>query len=151
MYWDCKSTVHRPSTTTDRGHYWLTKPLPYVNLLSVQRWTLQIVTRHSFGVSSFCCCSRNCDAEHWRKGHFDLLTNDTALVTLRWTYTHHRTTRRNRRTPPHLNGQNTAIQFTREVEENGKQPFLDCLVSRDDNSLRTTVYRKPIHTNRILE
>ncbi|PFX13007.1 E3 ubiquitin-protein ligase DZIP3, partial [Stylophora pistillata] len=27
----------------------------------------------------------------------------------------------------HLNEQNTDIQFTREVEENGKLPFLDCL------------------------
>ena len=51
----------------------------------------------------------------------------------------------------HLNGQNTDIQFTREVEENGKLPFLDCLVSRDDNSLRTTVYRKPTHTDRLLD
>ena len=51
----------------------------------------------------------------------------------------------------HLNGQNTDIQFTRKVEENGKLPFLDCLVSRDDNSLRTTVYRKPTHTDRLLD
>ena len=50
-----------------------------------------------------------------------------------------------------LNRQNTYIQFTREVEENGKLPFLDCLVSRDDNSLRTTVYRKPTHTDRLLD
>ena len=39
----------------------------------------------------------------------------------------------------------------REVEENGKLPFLDCLVSRDDNSLRTTVYRKTTHTDRLLD
>ena len=46
---------------------------------------------------------------------------------------------------------NSSHQFTREVEENGKLPFLDCLVSRDDNSLRTTVYRKPTHTDRLLD
>ena len=41
----------------------------------------------------------------------------------------------------------TEIQLTREVEENGKLPFLDCLVTRDDNSLRTSVYRKLTHTD----
>ena len=51
----------------------------------------------------------------------------------------------------HLNRQNTYIQLTREVEENGKLPFLDCLVSRDENSLRTAVYRKPTHTDRLLD
>ena len=30
-------------------------------------------------------------------------------------------------------------------------PFLDCPVSRDDISLRTTVYRKPTHTDRLLD
>ena len=30
-------------------------------------------------------------------------------------------------------------------------PFLDCPVSRDDNLLRTTVYRKPTHTDRLLD
>ena len=48
----------------------------------------------------------------------------------------------------HLNKQNTYIQFTREIEENGKIPFLDCLVSRDNNKLRTTIYRKPTNTDR---
>ena len=47
-----------------------------------------------------------------------------------------------------LNEQNADIQFTKEIEENGKFPY-DCLVSRDDNELRTTVYRKPTHTDRL--
>ena len=42
----------------------------------------------------------------------------------------------------HLNRQNPHIQFTKEIEENGKIPFLDCLVSRDENKLRTAIYRK---------
>ena len=43
--------------------------------------------------------------------------------------------------------QNADIQFTKEIEENGKIPFLDCLVTRDNNNkLSTTVYRKPTHT-----
>ena len=51
----------------------------------------------------------------------------------------------------HLNEQNADIQFTKEIKENGKLPFLDCLVSRDNNEVRTTVYRKPTHTNRLLD
>ena len=51
----------------------------------------------------------------------------------------------------HLNELNTDIQFTSEVKENGKLPFLDCLVSCDNNSLQTTVYRKLTHTNRLLD
>jgi len=51
----------------------------------------------------------------------------------------------------HLNEQNTDIQFTKEIEENGKLPFLDCLVSCHNNKLGTTVYRKPTHTNRFLD
>ena len=51
----------------------------------------------------------------------------------------------------HLNEQNTDIQFINEIEENGKLPFLDCLVSCDNNELRTTVYRKPTHTDRLLD
>ena len=51
----------------------------------------------------------------------------------------------------HLNRQNTDIQFTKEVEDNGQIPFLDCLVTRDNNTLRTTIYRKPTHTDRLLD
>ena len=48
----------------------------------------------------------------------------------------------------HLNEQNADTQFTKEFEENGKLPYLDCLASRDNNELRTTVNRKPTYTDR---
>ena len=51
----------------------------------------------------------------------------------------------------HLNEQKTDIQFAKEIEENGKLSFLDCLVSRNTNELRTTVYRKPTHTDILLD
>ena len=51
----------------------------------------------------------------------------------------------------HLNEQNPDIQFTREIEEDGKLPFFDCLVDRNNNELRTTVYRKPTHTDRLFD
>ena len=45
------------------------------------------------------------------------------------------------------------IQFTKEIEENCKIPFLDCLVTSNnsDNKLSTAVYRKPTHTDRLLD
>ena len=39
--------------------------------------------------------------------------------------------------------QSKLVNCIKEIEENGKVPFLDCLVIRDNNKLRTTVYRKP--------
>ena len=51
----------------------------------------------------------------------------------------------------HLNRQNADKQFTKEIEENGKIPFLDCLVTRHNSKLKTTIYRKPTHTDRLLE
>ena len=51
----------------------------------------------------------------------------------------------------HLHRQNADIQFTKEIEENGKIPFLDCLVTRDNNKLKTTIYRKPTHNDRLLD
>ena len=46
----------------------------------------------------------------------------------------------------HLHIQNAEIKFT-----NGKIPFLDCLITHDNNRLRTTIYRKPTHTDRLLD
>ena len=51
----------------------------------------------------------------------------------------------------HLNEQNANIQFTKEIKENGKLPFLDCLVSHSNNELRMTVYRKPTYTDRFFD
>ena len=51
----------------------------------------------------------------------------------------------------HLNKQNTSIQFTNDIKEKGMIPFLDCLVTHENNTLRTTVYRKPTHTERVLD
>ena len=51
----------------------------------------------------------------------------------------------------HINEQNIDIQFTKEIEENGTLLFLDYLLTHDNNKLRTTVYRKPTHTDRLLD
>ena len=56
------STVERPLPTDDIMG--LSQPLFDFDVLSVQRQTLQTVTRNSYGLSSFCCCSRNSPAKH---------------------------------------------------------------------------------------
>jgi predicted GIY-YIG superfamily endonuclease len=51
----------------------------------------------------------------------------------------------------HINSIHPKIQFTMEMEENGKLPFLDVLLMKTPNdSIGHTVYRKPTHTNRYL-
>ena len=47
----------------------------------------------------------------------------------------------------HLNDICPSIQFTREVEENGKLPFLDVEVVRSGDAIKTMVYRKPTSSN----
>ena len=42
----------------------------------------------------------------------------------------------------HLNIENADMQFTKEIEENGKIPFLDCLVTRDNNKLKNDYLQK---------
>jgi hypothetical protein len=42
--------------------------------------------------------------------------------------------------PDHLNKQNPSLQFTMGPEKDGKIAILDCIITRDGNSLRTSVY-----------
>ena len=52
----------------------------------------------------------------------------------------------------HLNRRNDSIQFTMETEKEQRLPFLDVMVIKDtlNNTLTTSVFRKPTHTNRYL-
>ena len=55
-------------------------------------------------------------------------------------------------TSRHLNGVEKSIQFTVELECDGKLPFLDLLLSHEsDGSITTAVYRKSTHTDRYLD
>jgi hypothetical protein len=46
----------------------------------------------------------------------------------------------------HLNKQEERIQFTIKLENEGKIPFLDVLISRKKGRLVTEVYRKPTNS-----
>ncbi|XP_076036098.1 uncharacterized protein LOC143022047 [Oratosquilla oratoria] len=50
-----------------------------------------------------------------------------------------------------LNSKNKNIQFEMEKEVEGKLPFLDALVTHNGHSLSTSVSRKSMHTDRLLD
>lgn len=50
----------------------------------------------------------------------------------------------------HLNCLGGDLKFTVELEENGKLPFLDVLLLKNQNSLDFKIYRKPTNNNRFL-
>ena len=51
----------------------------------------------------------------------------------------------------HLNSRHKNIQFTVEMEEDGRLPVLDIVLHRlPDGRLNTTVFRKPAHTERLV-
>ena len=52
----------------------------------------------------------------------------------------------------HLNSIEESIQFTVEVKQDGKLPFLDVLLTHDPHgTISTSVYRKPTHTDKYLD
>ena len=53
----------------------------------------------------------------------------------------------------HINSVDPAIQFTTEEQkQDGSMPFLDILVTpQEDGTLTTRVYRKPTHTDQYLQ
>ena len=46
----------------------------------------------------------------------------------------------------YLNSKHQNINFTSELEKDGKLPFLDMLIDRNDGNITTSVYRKPTFT-----
>ncbi|XP_067672623.1 uncharacterized protein [Haliotis asinina] len=50
----------------------------------------------------------------------------------------------------HLNDQHPRIKFTMETETNQHLPFLDVSLHTTDDGLRTSVYRKPTHTDQYI-
>lgn len=49
-----------------------------------------------------------------------------------------------------LNSRHGNIKFTMEVENEGRLPFLDLIIKRNDESLCFEIYRKPTHTQRLI-
>ncbi|XP_046326299.2 uncharacterized protein LOC124110877 [Haliotis rufescens] len=50
----------------------------------------------------------------------------------------------------HLNAEHQRIQFTMKTDTNQHLPFLDVSPQTTDDALRTSVYRKPTHTNQYI-
>jgi hypothetical protein len=51
----------------------------------------------------------------------------------------------------HLNNQHTSITFTVEKEVEGVMPFLEVLVKRSNQTIKTEVYRKPTDSGLYLQ
>ena len=109
---------------------------------TVQRQTPQTVTWYSYGLSSLCCCNRTCNAKH--RG--TTLATYTRAIPL-WLRYVGDTFIAGTKTKSTIFRQNADIQFTKEIEENEKIPFLACFVTRGNNS----DYGKATHTDRLRE
>ena len=128
----------------------VTEPLSYFYLFSVQRQTLQTVARNSYRITAVSVVVAEIVMQNIEERALATYKR-TLPLWLRYVDDTFTAVHKDEidQFHKHLNGQNADIQFTKEIEENGKISFLDCLVTRDNNQLRATIYRKPTHTDRL--
>jgi len=101
-------------------------------------------------VTSFRCCYRNRYVKHRGTSPRNLQTNSyhsgyATLTTLLQPYTKTKSTIFTNAST----GKTPAYSLLRRSRKMEKYFFLDCLVTRDDNKRRKTIYRKPTHTYRL--
>ena len=108
---------------------------------------------------NLCVCVINGVVRHCTKaGHTRLETNKKKSRSverflsgyrLRWRYYHCFTRKQNWWIPWTLEQTEYEHPIYHGDRGERKISFLDCLVTRENNTLRTTVYRKPTHTDRL--
>ena len=89
--------------------------------------------------------------------HFKSLAIPTSPTLITWWFRYlddvHSATRKDRvnTLQEHLNSIEPHIKFTMELPGTGGLTFLDTLTKHTPNSIQSTVYRKPTHTDRYLD
>ena len=89
--------------------------------------------------------------------HFESLAIPSSPTLIKWWFRYvddvHSTTRKDQfnKIQEHLNFIDTHIKFTIELPGTDRLPLLDTLTKPTPNSIESTVYRKPTHTDRYLD
>ena len=89
--------------------------------------------------------------------HFEPLAIFTSLTLIKWWFRYvddvHSAIRKDQVNKPeeHLNSIDPHIKFTIELQGSDGLPFLGTLTKPIPNSIESTVYRKPTHTDRYLD
>ena len=89
--------------------------------------------------------------------YFESLTIPSSPTLIKWWFRYvddvHSATRKYQvnKLQEHLNSIDPHIKFTRELPQTDGLPFLDTLTKPMSNSIDSTVYRKPIHTDWYLD
>ena len=89
--------------------------------------------------------------------HFESLAISTSAASIKWQLRYvddvHSATRKDQvnKFQEHLTSIDPPIKFTIELTGTYGLPFLDTLTKPTPNSIESTVYRKPTHTERYLD